>query len=249
VATIALFNGVTCQERAFHFGTLDEAPALDTAVNRLANAVALEYLRLRAKPVNSGLGSAGKRSQEQKVAARAYAKQLIADVVPTSLVGFTDGSAIGNPGPCGAGVFLYDNTDPDWAGDEAIGALGPGSNNIGELWAVGMAIDLANRRLEAGPLPHTITHLYNFTDSQYSIGCLTRGWQSASNAGLVKSVKQAIDSLPPHIIFVLQWVPAHVGIPENEQADLLAGLGSARSHNNHCNIDTSILGMGFLPPD
>ena len=166
-----------------------------------------------------------------------------------SLVGFTDGSAIGNPGPCGAGAFLYDCTDPDWAGAEAIGALGPGSNNIGELWAVGMAIELAIRRLGASPRSHTVTHVYIFTDIQYTIGCLTRGWKSASNAELVKSVKLTIDSLPPHITFVLQWVPAHVGIPENEQADFLAGLGSSRSQCNHINVDTCNLGAGFLPPD
>ena len=112
-----------------------------------------------------------------------------------------------------------------------------------------MAIALAIRRLGASPLAHTITHIYIVTDSQYTIGCLTRGWKSTSNAELVKSVKLAIDSLAPHITFVLQWVPAHVGIPQNEQADFLAGLGSASSQNNNCNINTCNLSAFCLPPD
>ena len=50
---------------------------------------------------------------------------------------YTDGSASPNPGPCGAGFF---RPEGPLAECSAATSLGRGTNNIGELYAMGMAL-------------------------------------------------------------------------------------------------------------
>ena len=95
-----------------------------------------------------GLGKAGNRTASQKKAAKAYGAALLAAVEPDSLIAFTDGASKGNPGPCGSGAFLYDKTDATGWDVEACAALGHGTNNAGELWAMRRRLYLWLRRPE-----------------------------------------------------------------------------------------------------
>jgi hypothetical protein len=50
---------------------------------------------------------------------------------PTAITGFSDGSALGNPGPCGAGALLF---LPHGKGKATASLkLGHGDNNKGEI--------------------------------------------------------------------------------------------------------------------
>ena len=187
---IALYNSIVLRERRLHFGTLDAPPDLSTAVNRVALCASLEYLSLRNHGSKAGFGSAGNRTEAQKRAAREYACEVLAAASPTGIRAYTDGSAIGNPGPCSAGAHLTDNTDPDWQGAEAYAALGPGANNVGELWAIGMALELAEQSVLATPATHT--HLHIYTDSQYAVDCLDGGWVPKTNLDLAHGVRRLL---------------------------------------------------------
>jgi ribonuclease HI len=58
-----------------------------------------------------------------------------------------------------------------------------------------------------------------FTDSNYSIGVLTKGWKAKANQELVAEVKNALARLDDVRLF---HVPGHAGVELNERADQLA---------------------------
>ena len=235
VAAMALFNGTVWFERCYYFKMMSVAPPLEEATNWLADIAALDHLHVFGPKTTRGLGSAGKRTASQKKAAVAYGAQLLAGVLPHSLVAFTDGSANPNPGPCGAGAFIYHNETPGWE-TERYAALGHGTNNLGELWAVGLALQAAHDRILAHP-HHTYKQLYIFTDSQFTRGILTLGWKSSQHASLARVLKQYIRDFP--VTVFVEWVPAHVGIQQNERADQLAEQGTAVSTKTGPNVDVA----------
>lgn len=129
----------------------------------------------------------------------------------------TDGSAWPNPGPSGWGWYV---NATNWQ----AGALGEGTNNIGELHAVlQAALSL--------PLNEDVLCL---ADSQYAIKCVSRtfrgawlaGWEKSGkiydndalrNAKLIRQTVAAIDARSGSWEF--QWVKGHAGHPLNEEAD------------------------------
>jgi ribonuclease HI len=157
----------------------------------------------------------------------------MASIPAHAIIAFTDGSANPNPGPCGAGAYLY-SKDMGWEAEASV-ALGHGTNNLGEIWAVGAAIDLTMRNApKLGSRP-----LWVLTDSK-----LTRDFILKKAKPKTRALKLTLDAvftliakLPSHNHLRIAWVPAHVGIPENEHADYLAGLGSKASANNRVNVN------------
>ena len=83
-----------------------------------------------ANKTPSEFGCAGSRSPEQEEAARAMVAALLASFGDDDLEAWTDGSAHGNPGPCGAGSLLVDHSDLNFEA-QAVAALGKGTNNLG----------------------------------------------------------------------------------------------------------------------
>ena len=249
---VAIFNGVAWFERTYFFASLERPLPLKSAVSRLAVSASIAYLKA-TRPKGkvgkggsgSGVGSAGNRTDLQMAAARALARRELSAVHDRSLVAFTDGSANPNPGPCGAGATIHEGKG-DWT-DEAIAALGKGTNNVGELWAIGMAAQLGALRIAQHP--HAYDDLFIFSDSNYSRGCLTLGWKAKGNAALVKQVALSLASIPARIRTHIIWIPAHVGIHQNEHADFLAGKGSELSAAGRTNVDIGVDGPAgnFLP--
>ena len=245
VAAMALFNGAVWFERSYYFKMMSIAPPLEEATNWLADVAALDLISSYGPKAARGLGSAGSRTAAQKTAAVAYGVRLLANILPLSMVAFTDGSANPNPGPCGAGAYIYANVEPCWDA-ERYAALGHGTNNLGELWAVGLALQAAHMRILALP-HHPYERLYIFTDSQFTRGILTLGWKSDQHSGIARVLKQIIRDFP--IPVIVEWVPAHVGIAHNERADKLADQGSSRSAKHGPNVDVADYAGGRFAPD
>lgn len=125
---------------------------------------------------------------------------------PGTIEIYTDGACSGNPGPCGYGVVLRD-------GDsylELSQYLGIGTNNIGELMAIKVA-------LENVADPKRPVRIY--TDSTYCIGVLTQGWKAKANQELILEIKRL---LPEFTDLKLIKVKGHAGHPLNERADTMA---------------------------
>ena len=170
------------------------------------------------KSKGSGFGSAGTRTAGQAAAAKQDARTRIDALPATTHIVFTDGACQGNPGPAGAGAVVK---LADGRVLEDSRALGIATNNVGELTAVDMALDL----LEGAGVDNQ-AEIALFTDSKYTLGVLTQGWKAKANRELILGLRERLASWPN---FEIQWVAGHVGLPENERADALAVQGREAS--------------------
>jgi ribonuclease HI len=135
----------------------------------------------------------------------------------TSVMCFTDGSCLGNPGPCGAGVFIQ---FPDGKEIRRAFDLGHGTNNIGELTAIGMVLAIFINDKE----PKTLEII---SDSTYSIGMINYDWKVKANKELINSIKTNLAIVrKTHVVSFIK-VEAHCGIYGNEIADQLAVQGAS----------------------
>lgn len=149
--------------------------------------------------------SKAERSAERK--ATAAAKALAPGAVPKdAFTVYADGACSGNPGPAGLGIVIV---APDGKIAEGYEYLGVGTNNVAELTAILRAAEIVPDAAMA------VVH----TDSQYSIGVLTKGWKAKANQELVANVKSALKKRSGWRIV---YVPGHSGVPLNERADELA---------------------------
>lgn len=164
----------------------------------------------------STFGTAGTRTAQQAAAAAADARRRIGMLAPGTIVVYTDGACRGNPGLAGSGVVIE---LPDGGRIEASRALGDATNNIAELTAIAMALEL----LDGAGVPPDAPAVV-FTDSKYADGVLCRGWKAKANTALVSEVRAALARRPGA---KLHWLAGHVGIEGNERADELANRGVA----------------------
>jgi ribonuclease HI len=130
---------------------------------------------------------------------------------------YTDGSANPNPGPCGAGAIIY---FPDGFIVRLFQPLDLGSNNRGEAWAVGMGLQYLEEK------GHVSDQIDLFTDSKITLGQLESGWKFKTN----KKALHALQKIRARFkCLSIYKVPAHCNIEGNEEADVLAELGSSLS--------------------
>ncbi len=162
----------------------------------------------------SGFGKAGTRTAAQATAAKVDAKARLDALGPEVIRAFTDGACSGNPGPAGAGCVVK---LPDGRVIERHKGLGEGTNNIAELVAIGMALEVLRELGVDKQSPVAI-----FSDSAYAQGVLTKGWKAKANVVLIRKIREAMAEWPK---VELNWVAGHVGIAENERADALANKG------------------------
>lgn len=152
-------------------------------------------------------GAAVDKEKEKAEKKKALAAAGPAPVPKDAWEIYADGACSGNPGPAGLGIYLK---SPAGAEYRAYEFLGDGqTNNIAELTAILRATTLVP------PGAAAVVH----TDSQYSIGVLTKGWKAKANQALVAEVKTA---LAGRSSWRLSYVPGHAGVPGNEAADELA---------------------------
>ena len=186
---------------------------------------------------SSSYGSAGKRTDTQKTAAHAYGTQLIASIPPTCFIAYTDGSAIHvkhktkppnnstrtntkdtthnttNHGPCGSGACLTFPRDNQNTPDiHAIAPLGKGTNNISELFAVGLVIDIFLVHSKDGDTLHI------FSDSKLTTLLIEHGARAHTNKALVQAVRCKYWQARASRKIRARWLPAHIGIRGNEDA-------------------------------
>ncbi|MEM1022856.1 MAG: ribonuclease H [Myxococcota bacterium] len=135
-----------------------------------------------------------------------------AETPPGAVVAFTDGACHGNPGPAGSGALLRFPDGREW---RAARALGQATNNIAELTAIGLALDMLD---EGAPDSPAVV----WTDSSYAIGVLRKGWKAKANTELVSELRGRLAGRPVE----LRWVKGHAGTEGNEAADELANRGA-----------------------
>lgn len=164
----------------------------------------------------SGFGSAGTRTAAQAARAATDARQRIEALADGTTLVFTDGGCRGNPGPAGSGVYAR---FADGRQVEVARALGRGTNNIAELTAIDIALDLLDEAGLAADAPVAV-----FSDSTYASGVLTKNWKAKANAELIAGLRAKLARRPG---VRMHWVAGHAGVDGNERADGLASAGVA----------------------
>ncbi len=138
---------------------------------------------------------------------------------------YTDGSAIGNPGPGGYGVILRYGEHAR----ELSGGFRWTTNNRMEILA-------AIEGLRALKEPCAVTL---HSDSQYLVDAISKGWvrRWQSKGWMRTKTEPALNvDLWLHLLPLLEkhavtfvWVRGHVGNPDNERCDVLAKRAAAQS--------------------
>ena len=143
-------------------------------------------------------------------------------IISNTLNIYCDGACLNNPGKSGSGLSIYsDNNKP-------ILLYGDykelGTNNTAELNALYKALVIASES-EA-------TNITIFSDSQYSIDCVTKwayGWKNKSwtkkggeikNLEIIKISHELYDTIKNKI--TVKHVKGHSGVEGNELADRMA---------------------------
>ena len=128
------------------------------------------------------------------------------DLTPDTIEIYTDGACQGNPGPCSLGAVIRYGSHYK----EMSQYLGLGTNNIGELTAILVAL----KSLSRFDLPVRL-----HTDSSYAIGVITKGWKAKANTSLILTLRELAGRFED-LRFIK--VKGHAGVPLNERADELA---------------------------
>lgn len=140
--------------------------------------------------------------------------------VPT-IIAYTDGSSLGNPGPGGYGVVLSLGGHRK----ELSGGFRLTTNNRMELLAAIMALE---------SLKHNRYHIRIYTDSEYVRNAVEKrwvfGWEKKGFAGKKNADlwERFLRSYRQHQVSLV-WVKGHAGIPENERCDQLAKEAARQS--------------------
>ena len=246
---ILVFNATVWSQRGTFFKTQGVTDRLSPteAANRIAS-VASSAFRSQMKPRASRFGNSSSRTDSQKAAARAHAKALLAAVPDGDAVAYTDGSALGNPGPAGAGAYSFVKGSQNHF-YEFIGPLGQGTNNLGELWAIGAALDLLTRL----PTPGRPYFLHVFSDSQFAIDVIQGSSCSWEHADLIYNIRAKLYRLIASGIakgMLISWVPGNAEVQENEHVDDLAKRGARLSQKKQRLINIPLcLQNGIFAPD
>jgi len=132
----------------------------------------------------------------------------------TPITIYTDGSALGNPGPGGYGVVMIS----DQHRKELSMGFKLTTNNRMELLAVIVALEtIKNEGADV-----TI-----YSDSKYVVDAVDKGWVFKWQKMAFKGKKnpdmwQRFLKIYPRHKVKFQWVKGHANIPENERCDRLA---------------------------
>lgn len=145
---------------------------------------------------------------------------------------YCDGACKGNPGRSGAGIAIYKSGEalPSllYGGADIVG-----TNNIAELKALNQALSLASKHNGDVQI---------FTDSQYSINCITlwayswkkAGWKKnggdIKNLSLIKEAHAAYESMRERVS--IKYVKGHAGTEGNELADRMAIHASRKGNDD-----------------
>jgi len=132
---------------------------------------------------------------------------------------FVDGSTLGSAQCCsrgssGSAALLILKSNPPQIKTKSYSFPEDTTNNVAELTAVSLALDLVSE------LKEPKKNIRIMTDSKYVQGMLDLNWNAKLNVELIQSLKDRILSIESNISF--HWVKGHSKIVWNEMVDKLA---------------------------
>ena len=137
----------------------------------------------------NNLRSSKSRSKAQEDEARIIIEEQIRSADKDVICGFTDDSCRGNPGPCGAGAYLF------LPNEERIDLKQPVSKRSSILLGILMAIKIALENIKFEMERIDIKKIMLFSDLQSAVGILTLGWENKSHTSAIFEIKQVMEIL------------------------------------------------------
>ena len=185
---------------------------------------------------DSDLGSSGNRTAEMAARARLKALNLIASFEDGAPVVFTDGSALGNPGPTGAAAICYPEgikSEPISI-KEAVAKLSTSYN--GELHG----IKLATEFIKSHTFNQHHTQVHILSDCQSAITSISSRDTHKSHQNCIDDIHRNVQVLRSRDITVnLHWVAGHVDLAGNEIADQAAKQAANEASTSQLPFTTS----------
>jgi ribonuclease HI len=133
---------------------------------------------------------------------------ILADFQAGAAIAYTDGSALDNPGPSGAGVTLF-FSNPDIILDAGV-SLGTNSNNFAELVALFVCFSVLLSSLSRLCLNKVVV----FSDSVYAIQHLTSVKTPRTHTKLTIATRDLLKQLRASLSVELHWVRGHIAMVE-----------------------------------
>ena len=207
-----------------HLNLDDVEPVFhETMVNILQKPIPLSKYPLP----NEHLGSSGNRSAKQVLQARNYFIGYLHSV-GNDAVAMSDGSALTNPGPCGAASAIY------WQGINSSYTLhtepisAKSDSYHGELAAINLTLEAF---VNASHLPFRKIHI--MPDCQSAISTVANPIISDNHVDLQLKIRNKHEMLLAKGIEVdIKWTAGHIGLKGNDIADGGAKL-AAQNAGNH----------------
>ncbi len=183
------------------------------------------------------LGSSTTGSQEQIRLARSVTSLHLDQLPTTTLIIFTDGSALSNPGPCGSSAIVYTH---GLRMEPAIlhrPVSQYSSSYHAELSAIDLALEYSSRFTKTQNHFNTVSI---HTDCQSVIATLLHGTPNGYHS-LVNRIHSNVKELKETGVEVeLIWVAGHVGLAPNDLADHAAKEAAADARQDG-NIEGDLL--------
>jgi ribonuclease HI len=184
-----------------------------------ANVTLEQTIEFRQPIIDLGpdTGAAGSRTRQQIMTARQHALDTIAALPEGQPVAFTDGSALGNPGPCGAAAVLYlqgmQSSPIELSKSIAIS----GSSYLGELWGVALALEFIN---DSNQVPKNFDI---FVDCLGAIISCSDCSTHETHQKLIHRIHALSNKLANSgCVFTYHKVAAHINLEPNERSDKCA---------------------------
>ena len=151
------------------------------------------------------------------------------ELAPGTIPVFTDGSALSNPGPCGAAAIVY----PQGLSHDPVTlkqAVSHRSTSYhGELCAIQLALSYINNLLSDNHV--NLTSIVIHSDCKAALDTLIQGCdrQYSNIVGQCASLMIDIENKGGEVTFM--WIPGHAGISSNDLADLAAKEAATTASN------------------
>jgi ribonuclease HI len=198
--------------------TVEDLGVKLTSIENYPVSSALNACELKRPVVHTGptIGKPKKDWTElERIEACIHVLKEVLKVPEGCPIAFTDGSALGNPGPCGgAALLLMEGLNGPETPVLAAGAK-YSTSYYGEL--IGLTMALMTIALEAVVLP---CEVHCFIDCTSVINCAAGTCQATGNYETIQDIQNIIDFLERRQCRVhLHWSPSHIGISLNEAVD------------------------------